>query len=134
MALVITNNGELVALKAMLNNTAGQSVYLRLYENDYTPVEASVTADFTEATFTGYAQKTLAGSDWTFTSGAPGDATAAVQNFVSSAGSQDEYVYGYYYVQVTSGLCLAAERFTDGPYHIVNNSDTVAVTPKITAD
>jgi hypothetical protein len=135
MPIVITNNGELLALKALLNNTAGQNVYLRLYENDYTPVEASVTADFTEATFTGYAQKTLTGSDWTFTSGAPSDATGtAVQTFTSSAGSQDKYVYGYYYVQVTSGLCIAAERFSDGPYHIVNNGDAVAVTAKITAD
>ena len=53
--------------------------------------------------------------------------------FTSSAGSQNQPVYGYYLTQTTSGKLMYVERFTDAPYTIVNNGDVIKVTPTISA-
>lgn len=132
MALLAPNAGTDLMLQMVVNKTAPQNPVLKLFKNNYTPVAGSTEANFTEATFTGYAAVTLTGSSWTTTPGAPSSASYAQQTFTSSAGSQNESIYGYYIVQTTSGKILWAERFTDGPYVIVNNGDTVKVTPTIT--
>lgn len=54
MTLVMVNQGEGIALEALLNKTAPQDLVLKLFKNDYTPVEGSVETDFTVADFTGY--------------------------------------------------------------------------------
>ena len=41
-------------------------------------------------------------------------------------------MYGYYLTQVTSGLLVWAETFTDGPYTITNNGDTIKITLNFT--
>ena len=134
MALVLSNQGEQLALEAFLNKTAGQDLSLRLFQNNYTPVEASIETDFTVATFTGYSSVTLTGASWTVTPGAPTSASYAQQTFTSTAGAQNQSIYGYYLIQTTSGKYVWGERFTDGPYVIVNNGDQIKVTPVITAD
>jgi hypothetical protein len=135
MTIMVPNQGELIALEALVNKTAPQDLRLKLYKNNKTPTETDTEADYTEADFTGYAFKNLAGANWNSTGGAPSDVTYnAVQTFTSSAGSQNQPVYGYYLVQQTSGKLVYAERFTDGPYTIVNNGDNIAVTPKLTGD
>ena len=134
MALLVPDAAEEVVLQNFLNKVAPQDQKLKLYKNDYTPVEGSTEANFTEADFTGYAEKALSGANWTITPGAPTEAVYAQQTFTSSAGSQNQNVYGYFIVQGTSGKIMVAERFTDGPYNIVNNGDAIKVTPKITCD
>lgn len=134
MALVLPNQGEGIALKALLNHTAGQNLVLRLFKSNTTPAEADTEATYTEATFTGYSSVTLTGSSWTIAEGAPSEASYAQQTFTSSADQASQSVYGYYLTQVTSGKLVTAERFSDGPYAIVNNGDQIKVTPKITAD
>ena len=56
MALVVANTGE-----NKINDLwiAGQTIVLGLYQNDYTPVAGSVYADFTAATFSGYAAQNI---------------------------------------------------------------------------
>jgi hypothetical protein len=133
MALLMPQGGEHKALEALVNKTAPENLSLRLYQNDYTPVDGSVTGDFTIATFTGYSSITLVGADWNSPSG--GTITcAAVKEFTSTAGSQNQNIYGYYLVQVTSGVTVWAERFTGGPYNIANNGDKIQVTPTISAE
>lgn len=127
MAFVICNQGSLIALEALINKTAPQTIEMKLFENDYTPVQGSTEANFTEATFTGYAKKTLTGSGWTSTPGDPADVAPGAQTFTSSAGSQNKYVYGFYLVQATSGKLIGAERFSEA-VHIVNNGDNVVIT------
>lgn len=134
MTLLVTNNGEGIALAALVNKTAPQDLKLKLFKNNYTPLEASVTADFTEADFTGYSEKSFVAANWVVTEGAPSNAAYAAQTFTSSANQTSQSVYGYYIVQVTSGKVIWAERFTDGPYPIVNNGDAITVTPVITFD
>jgi hypothetical protein len=41
-----------------------EALLLRLYTNDFTPGRLTVTADFTEATFGGYGERTLLRSDF----------------------------------------------------------------------
>lgn len=134
MTLLVPNAGEAIALAALVNKTAPQDLKLKLFKNNYTPVEASVAGDFTEADFTGYAEKSLTGASWTVTPGAPSNAAYAAQTFTSSANQTAQLVYGYYLVQGTSGTIVWAEKFTDGPYSISNLNDAISVTPVITLD
>lgn len=134
MALLVPNTGEVIALKALLNHTAPQNLVLRLYKNDTTPAESDTDATYTEADFTGYASITLTGGSWVVTPGAPTSAAYAQQSFTSSAGSQNQAVYGYYLTQLASGTLVYAERFSDGPYTIVNNGDAIKIVPTISCD
>ena len=135
MALLMPNDGECIALEALVNKTAPQDQKLLLYKSNTTPAETDTTATYTAADFTGYADISLSGASWGAASaGAPSSIAYAQQTFTSSAGSQNQPVYGYLVKQTTSGKLLWAERFTDGPYTIVNNGDAIKVTPTITAD
>lgn len=131
MALVFPDQGENIALEAIVNKTAPQNLVLRLFQSNTTPAESDTEATYTEATFTGYSAVTLTGSSWGAASG--GTIAFAQQTFTSSAGSQNQNVYGYYLTQVTSGKLVYVERFSDGPYNIVNNGDAIKVTPTISA-
>ncbi len=134
MTLVLPDTGELIALKALFNNTAGQDVKIKLFTNNITPSESDTAGTYTEANFTGYAALTLLGANWTFTGGAPSSASYAQQTFASTANQATQQVYGYFVVQATSGTLLYAERFPAGPYPIANNGDQILVTPTFTAD
>jgi hypothetical protein len=132
MTLVLPNQGEQITLEAMVGKTAGQNLVLRLYKSNTTPDESTTEATLTEADFTGYSSITLTASSWSYTAGDPGTLAYAQQTFTSSAGSQSQAVYGYYVTQVTSGKLVWVERFTDGPYTITNNGDTIKVTLQFT--
>lgn len=134
MALLIPNNGEGDGLRAFVNHTAMTDLVLRLYSSNTTPAETDTAATYTETTFTGYSAVTLTGANWTITEGAPSSAAYAQQQFTSSAGSQSESVYGLFMTRATGGRIALAERFTDGPYSIVNDGDYIRVTPQITFD
>jgi hypothetical protein len=134
MTLLVPNNGEGDSLSYFVNKSAPQDLVLCLYSNNITPAETDTTATYTEAAFTGYAAITLTGASWTVTEGAPSQAAYAQQTFTSTAGSQSVSCYGYLLKRATSGRIALAERFTDGPYTIVNNGDQIKVTPQITQD
>jgi hypothetical protein len=134
MALLVPNQGEQIALEALLNKTAPQNLDLKLYKNNKTPSETDTEVDYTEADFTGYAAIQLTAASWTVTPGAPTEAAYPQQTFASTAGSQNQDVYGYYLVQRTSGKLVYAERFSNGPYNIANDGDEIKVTLKLTAD
>jgi hypothetical protein len=133
MAVVVPNLGAQEILSRALNKTATADLTLKLFENNYTPIETSAVGDFTEATFTGYSSQSIPGSGATITNADPSEASWAAKVFTSSA-AQSKNVYGYYVVNAGGTICLWAERFTDGPYAITNNGDTVTVTPKLTLD
>lgn len=134
MALLVPNQGEEIALAALLNKTAPENLDLKLFKSNTTPGETDTEATYTEADFTGYSAVQLTAASWTITPGAPTSAAYAQQTFTSSAGSQNQSVYGYMLVQRSSGKLVYAERFSDGPYVIVNNGDAIKVTPTITCD
>jgi len=132
MALLFPNQGEAIVADLLLGmgTYTAQNLYLRLYNNNYTPVDGSTEANFTEATFTGYAQIELLAASWVITPGAPTLASYAEQLWTCSvAPSPTEQVYGYWVVQKTSGLLVWAERFSDGPYPVSKIGDKIYVTP-----
>lgn len=132
MALLVTNGGEAIALSYLVNKvTTPENLVLCLYKNDITPSEADVIGTYTEATFTGYANKTLTGATWAVTPGDPTVATYPEQIFTSSLGQTSQNIYGYYLKRLGSGDLVYAERFSNGPYPIANNGDIIKVTPAI---
>lgn len=132
MTLVLPDQGESITLEALVGKTAGQNLVLRLFKSNTTPAETDTEATYTEADFTGYSAITLTAANWTVSGTNPTSIGYAQQTFTSSAGSQNQNVYGYYFTQVTSGKLVWSERFTDGPYNIANNGDTIKITPAIT--
>jgi hypothetical protein len=129
MALVFPDVGENIVLEALVNKTAPQNLILRLYTSNTTPGEADTAGTYTEATGNGYSAITLTGASWGTASG--GSIAYAQQTFTFTGNLGN--VYGYYMTQATSGTLVFAERFTDGPYNIVNNGDQIKITPTITA-
>ena len=135
MTLLVQDNGEGDALQYFVNKAAPQNLVLKLYKNNVTPAETDTAASYTEATWTGYSAITLTGASWGAPSeGAPSSIAYAQQTFTSSANQTLENSYGYFMVRASSGRIALAERFSDGPYGIANNGDTIKITPQITAD
>lgn len=131
MALRIPNSAEALLLEILVNKTAAENLVLRLYQNDITPGETDTVSTYTEATFTGYSGAPLTGANWTSTPGNPSQIAYAQQSFASTAGSQNQTIYGYYLTRATGGELVLAERFSTS-YTIQNNGDTIKVTPVIT--
>lgn len=131
MTLLVPNVGEGRMLAHILNKVAPENQLLKLFKNNITPAETDTHTTYTAADFTGYGDASLTGANWSITEGDPTFAAYAQQTFTSSAGSQNQPVYGYFVTQATSGILLWAERFTDGPYTIVNNGDAIKVTPRL---
>lgn len=147
MALLAGNLGETLMLKRILGDqsvgdTTGDTLYLRLFDNNYTPVEGDSIGAFTESNGTGYAAIDIPGDSaggpgWTYTTGG-GDTVSAIyaqQTFTYTGG---DTLYGYY-VTTRDGASgdttvLWAERFTDGPYTIPGGGGTIKVTPRVQLD
>jgi hypothetical protein len=134
MSLVNVDGGESLELQYLVNKATPQNLVLCLYKNNITPAETDTIVTYTEADFTGYANVNLTGANWTISGTAPTSAGYAQQSFTSSASAQNQNVYGYFYKRATGGELIIAERFSDGPYNIVNNGDVIKVTPTITCD
>lgn len=133
MTLYVPTASEATMLKHILNNLAPTEPILKLYTSNTTPAAADVASTYTEMTTQGYVAKTLAGASWTFDTGSrPATAAFAQQTWTFDGTGGTTSVYGYFVVKTTSGLLLYAERFTDGPYSIVNNGDAIKLTPQIT--
>jgi hypothetical protein len=132
MTLLVPNNGEGDAAAAFVNKSTLSDLVLRLFTNNITPAETDTAATYTEASGSGYGALTLTGASWTVTEGAPTQAAYAQQiyTFTGALGN----VYGYFMTRTSGGRIALAERFSDGPYNIVNNGDQVKVTPQITFD
>ena len=130
MALLVPNVGEVLLLSYSLNKIApGDTVLLKLFKNDYTPVEGSVVGDFTEADTAGYSAIALAKADWTIETAA--GVTTAQQpqkTFTLTAASVN---YGYYITDIAGTGLLWAERFDDAPHNIPSGGGTEKITVKM---
>lgn len=133
MALIVPDAAELICLKNILNHTAPQDFYLKLFSNNLTPTSATVVGDITETTGGGYAHKSLTGTSWTVGTNASNEAEAtyAAQTFTfTGTVGGTGIVYGYYYVQQSSGLLIAIERFASA-FTPTNSGDAVTFTPTL---
>lgn len=132
MALVLADVGADQILKAYFNNSwpANKNLMLRLYTNNYTPVDTSTLGNFTEMSGAGYSAISLTNGSWTITVGNdPSDAVYAEQTFTfTGAGST---IYGYYLEDNngSTGVLIWAELFATS-FTPANNGDTIKITPK----
>jgi hypothetical protein len=133
MALNFPDVGENIALEAVVNKTAPQNLSLKLYSNNITPSDTDVAGTYTEATFAGYAAKTLTGATWNAASGGSISYSAA-QTFTRTSTGVAENIYGYYVVQAVSGILVYSERDASAPFAITNNGDAITLTPTISAN
>jgi len=125
-ALLVPDEGEVNLLSHALNKIASADVKLCLFTNNYTPVEGSVYADFTEAVAAGYARITLTGASWTITTTTGvTTATYAQQTFTLTAASTN---YGYFVINNAGDKVLWAERFSDAPHTIPSGGGTEKIT------
>jgi hypothetical protein len=126
MAVLFTQAGEQTALQNLVNNTAPQTLVLKLYTNNQTPTELDTSSNYTELSGYGYTSTTLVPGNFTFAEGDPTTATypQITYTFTGAAG----YIYGYFVVQQNSGILMFANRFTNAPIQISNNGDQIRVT------
>jgi len=96
-----------------LNTGTVETLVLRLYTNDFTPGRASVTGDFTEASFPGYSQRVLNRGDFSAAALSLNTAriTLAAGPLSWTPGASGQVVYGAYVVGSGSTLLYAARRF-----------------------
>ncbi len=116
---------------------AAGDLRIRLFKNNVTPTDASILANFTAATFTGYADITLTNGSWVTTAGAPSTATYAVQTFTCSTAGTAETIYGYVIFRNGVSKVWFVERFpaaniTAGLTTISLAGQTIVINPRFT--
>lgn len=135
MAIVLPNQGEKILLDLLLSI----GMTMKLYKVDVTAgltatqKEALTEASFTEATFSGYTSKALAGGFWATTASDPSTGIFAQQSWTRTVTGTTETIYGYYMTRTSDGKLLWFERFT-GPVGMTTNGDILRVTPTITLE
>lgn len=131
MANIIPNEGELEALEAIRTGRL-QGGELKLFKNDFNPVDGTILADFVEADFSGYAAITV--NDWgaVFTDGAGTARTESTTKvFSHNGGGTSNSVYGYFFV--ANGKVMFAGRSDSAPVTMSSASHTFSVLPKYAA-
>lgn len=114
----------------MLDTLLAGNTSLRLFQNNFTPANASVLADFTVADFTGYANITLTGGSWTTTPGDPSTASYTQQTFTRSATGAVQTIYGYYIVNTAGTKVWFYEKFSTAQ-SVTSANDVIRITPRI---
>lgn len=129
--LVLGDTGAEMMLKAILNNVwpaGGKNWTIKLYTNNYTPLDTSTAGNFTEATGGGYASKTLTNGSWTVGSAALRQGTYAKQTWTfTGALTGNPTIYGYNVVDA-DGVHVDAQLLSQ-PFTPINNGDPLSVTP-----
>jgi hypothetical protein len=131
-ALVVLSQGESLALQALVNKTAPQTLVLKLFTNNVTPASGDTEATYTEMAGQGYASVSLTPASWSTSGAAPTVISFPQTTFTFTAGGPTN-VYGYFVIQTTSGKAIWSERFAGAPFVIQNAGDQIVMTPQITA-
>jgi hypothetical protein len=131
MAIVLADKGADEILITYFNGIrAGNNLTLRLYTNDYTPLQTSSNASYTDAAGGDYGPKTLALNNWTVNAANdPSDAVYAEQTFTFTGNlTGNAAVFGYF-VTDANNTAVWGERFANN-FTPTNNGDNIKVTPK----
>jgi hypothetical protein len=131
MSNVVLQQGDTAILDRLrLDNNALKT--LRLFQNNHTPGVADVNANYTEATFTGYASVALGTWNPAFLNGSnQGEIDANPVTFTRTAGATSNTIYGAY-VTDNAGDVVYAEKFS-APITMASTGDTFTYTPRFTA-
>ena len=132
MSLLVGDASEGIMLNYILNRDTPEDLVIKLYGNNYTPIEGDLVGNYTEISGGGYSSVTFTPANWAIVSGDPTVATypRITWTFTGPAGN----VYGYYIVRATGGELMWAERFSNGPYNMQNPGDEIGFDPQITLD
>ncbi len=132
--LLMPDEGVTLLLSKMLKDAlaTGEDYTLKLYQNNYTPVNSSTATSFTEATFGGYLPKTLVRATWQAPTIVSGIASSAYGSTPQTwtVTSAPQTIYGYYVLGATSGKVLWAERFSTS--RALTVGDELDLTPVFT--
>lgn len=110
---------------------------IRLYGNNYTPVNTSVAANFTEIAGGGYTNFPIIFAGWSISAGTPTLATYSggiiwlFTGLINAPGT----IYGYYITRNSDGKVLCADRFpaANVPFAPINGSKIV-VLPRVSVE
>lgn len=113
MNMVIPDEGKVAWLTDMFSLNTRESLVCKLFQNNETVDDLSTAGDFTIATFTGYANVTIARNAWgtPVISGSSGQVDANTAPVFSCTGGSAQTVYGWILVGNTSGLVYAGQNF-----------------------
>jgi hypothetical protein len=128
MAIVFTDIGCDKVLTVYL---ASGNLTLRLYTNNYTPVDTSQNNAFTDASGGNYAAITLDKNNWTVAANNdPSDGVYAQQTFTFNGPVDgNATIYGYF-VTDANNAAVWAERFGNS-FTPTNNGDNIKITPRV---
>lgn len=121
-----------VTVMAGLIDTGGvyEAVDLRLYQNDYTPTPATVLADLTAATYSGYAAEAIAFAGPVIGSDGKIRLVSVGALFQPTSSTVTNTVFGWYITNTGGTVLLAAGRF-ESPVPMMGVTSGVEVTPAI---
>jgi hypothetical protein len=122
--------GDLRILTTLQTQWAATLV-IKLFKNDYTPVDGSSVGNFVEADFDGYASQGIAAWGAPIAVGPRGQIQSASNTFTKAAGVVPNDIYGYYVLD-GGGSLLWAERDPAAPIPIHNAGDKYIITPTFT--
>lgn len=113
-----------VGLVLMLKKIATPNVIIGLFRNNLVPTLATVLADFTPASWSGYADQVVPVADYTLSGVVAhvGGIQALPISFLDAAGGMD--IYGYYVIADDGVTLIATARFDGAP---VVSSPTVPI-------
>lgn len=130
--LLVPDAGELILLGYIRATINANNVFLALFQNDKTPANGDVLADYTVCDFDGYATKSLNNFSIPITVAGRAYIAEALQVFLATGGVTPNDVYGYYVIDAGGTTVLWAERFPGAPISINAAGQTVPVTPSFT--
>jgi microcystin-dependent protein len=132
----VVNSGEQAIIE---DGITGVAYELQLYKTDVTAgltpdeIDALETADFTMASFTGYALEAVGTGDWTITQGNPTVARNVEKSFTSTANQSAQNIWGYTLTRTSDDLLIGFEQFS-APIVVEFNGDQINITPTLTLD
>lgn len=129
------NIGELELLDKMLKDalSSDENYILKLFTNNVTPDANFAVGSFVQATFTGYAAKTLTRTNWNAAITASGKAESSYGSAPQSwtCGTVGQTIYGYWIDNGQgSPTLLWAEKFSVA--RVLADGDVLNLTPKFT--
>jgi hypothetical protein len=116
--MIVTSAQGLVKKLDQIRGQILKSATLRLFKNDFTPLQSSVTADFVEANFSGYAAIPLVLADWSasyLNASQQAETDMLTKTFTQSAATVTNSIYGWYLTIASIGF-LMADRDPTAPF------------------
>lgn len=126
MALVVPDLGEIQMLEGVRYFFVNNGIHLKLYKNNYTPVDGSTLASFTEADFSGYAQDVPSFGAVTTIGNKAAMQDSMSRVFTHNGGGTGNTIYGYYVIWDTGPEICFAERFP-APISMAALGNTISI-------